>query len=244
MTRVLQRNIAPAPASDSAHRRQGAFDPMSKLQAMFAGLLGPSHNDKYAELIVALADKTVECARHFSRTEGKDLAGVIAFERQGDKLVDQVHEVLDDSFIMRFDIPEAMRLADELDNVLDGLRKTAMHVDIYKALLVKPHEDFRQLVEVTERIITRLRDVVAMLAEPRLKLPRVRDVATEIDEIESEADRITAQAERRLVAEYSPPNANRLQFLAWLRLYQLLEDATDHANHCAKLVLSLARKEA
>jgi hypothetical protein len=53
-----------------------------------------------------------------------------------------------------------------------------------------------------------------------------------------------AAAERKLVAEYMPAGANRLEFIAWDKLYQLLEQMTDEANHCAKLVLSLARKEA
>ena len=216
----------------------------ARLQSMFAGLFGASHNERFAELMTELANKTVECAVHFNKTDGRDLAGVIAFEREGDKLIDQIHEILDNSFILRFDIPDAMRLADELDNVLDGLRKTAMHIDIYKGLLTKQNQDFKQLCVVVEKIITRLRDVVLMLSEPRLNLARVREVATEVDNFESEADAIVALAERRIVAEYSPAGANRLEFLAWHTLYQFLEDATDHANHCAKLVLSLARKEA
>jgi uncharacterized protein len=218
--------------------------PLTKVSNMFSGLFGPSHNDRYAELMTALADKAVECVKHFNATDGKDLAGVIAFERQGDKLVDQVHEVLDNSFIMRFDISDAMRLADELDNVLDGLRKTAMHQDIYKALLTTDQTDARELGAIAERMIILLRDLVAMLGEPRLRVQRVREVVTVIDDLESDADRITALAERRLVGEYSVPSANRLQFLAWKELYAHLEEATDHANHCAKLVLSLARKEA
>jgi uncharacterized protein len=217
---------------------------MSKVQGMFAGLFGPSHNDRFAELMTALADKSVECVKHFNATQGKDLAGIIAFERQGDKLVDQIHEVLDNSFIMRFDISDAMRLADELDNVLDGLRKTAMHIDIYKSLLTKDHADVKELGVITEKMIMRLRDLVAMLGEPRMSLSRVRESVTIIDDLESDADKIAAVAERRLVGEYSPPGANRLEFLSFLKLYQLLEEATDHANHCAKLVLSLARKEA
>ena len=217
---------------------------MFKIPGVFAGLFGPSHNDRYAELMTALADKAKECAQHFQSTSGRDLTGIIAFERQGDRLVDQIHEVLDNSFIMRFDITDAMRLADELDNVLDGLRKTAMHIDIYKALLTKEPADAKELVAITEKMIGRLRDLVAMLGEPRLRLQLVRNAVTEIDELESDADRITALAERRLVGEYSPPGANRLEFLAWKELYEHLEEATDHANHCAKLVLSLARKEA
>ena len=217
---------------------------MIKLQGMFSGLFGPSHNDRYTELMTALADKSKECAQHFLATNGRDLAGIIAFERQGDRLVDQIHEVLDNSFIMRFDITDAMKLADELDNVLDGLRKTAMHIDIYKTLLTKDPADAKELSIIAEKMIGRLRDLVAMLGEPRMSVQRVRDAVTEIDELESDADRITALAERRLVGEYSPPGANRLEFLAWKELYEHLEEATDHANHCAKLVLSLARKEA
>jgi uncharacterized protein len=218
--------------------------PLTKVTNMFSGLFGPSHNDRYAELMTALADKTVECVKHFNATAGKDLDGVIAFERQGDKLVDQIHEVLDNSFIMRFDISDAMALSDELDNVLDGLRKTAMHQDIYKALLTTEQADARELGAIAEKMIILLRDLVAMLGEPRMRLARVREVVTTIDDLESDADRITALAERRLVAEYSVQTANRLQFLAWKELYAHLEEATDHANHCAKLVLSLARKEA
>ena len=217
---------------------------MFKLQGMFSGLFGPSHNDRYAELMTALADKSKECAQHFMATNGRDLAGIIAFERQGDRLVDQIHEVLDNSFIMRFDITDAMRLADELDNVLDGLRKTAMHIDIYKGLLTNDPADAKELGAIAEKMIGRLRDLVVMLGEPRMRVQRVREAVTEIDELESDADRITALAERRLVGEYSPPGANRLEFLAWKELYEHLEEATDHANHCAKLVLSLARKEA
>lgn len=218
--------------------------PLTKVTEMFSGLFGPNHNDRYAELMIGLADKAVECAKHFVATEGRDLDGIIAFERQGDKLVDQIHEVLDNSFIMRFDISDAMSLADELDNVLDGLRKTAMHIDIYKVLLTTEQADARELGAVAEKMIVRLRDLVAMLGEPKMRIQRVREAVTIIDDLESEADRITALAERRLVSEYSAPSANRLQFLAWKELYARLEEATDHANHCAKLVLSLARKEA
>lgn len=217
---------------------------MSKVQDLFAGLLGPSNSNRYAELMTALADKAAECAKHFAATNGRDLESIINFERQGDRITEQIHEVLDNSFIMRFDISEAMRLADELDNVLDGLRKTATHIDIYRGLLNKDPADARALGSIAERMIFRLRDLVAMLGEQRLKLSRIRETVTVIDDLESEADKIAATAERRLVGEYSPPGANRLEFLAWLKLYQLLEEATDHANHCAKLVLSLARKEA
>ena len=205
---------------------------------------GPSHNHAFTDLMGKLAQTSVECAEHFRKTKGQDLATVVDYERKGDAIVDQIHEILDDSFIMRFDISDAMSLADELDNVLDGMRKVAIHIDIYKPILNDLKPDAIELLEVAERMQKQLHEIVAMLAEPRLSLPRVRDLATKIAEDESVADKIAAAAERRLVAEYRAPSANRLEFIAWEKLYRLLEEMTDHANHCAKLVLSLARKEA
>jgi hypothetical protein len=46
------------------------------------------------------------------------------------------------------------------------------------------------------------------------------------------------------VSQYIEATANHLEFIAWEKLYQLLEEMTDEANHCAELILSLARKEA
>ncbi len=205
---------------------------------------GPSHNDKFASLMAQLAKTSVECANHFKATSGQDLAGIIDYEHKGDAIVDEIHEILDNSFIMRFDISDAMSLADELDNVLDGMRKVAMHIDIYKPILSQLKPDALELMDVSERMQGRLHEIVAMLGESRMSLPRVRDIATRIDEDEAIADKIASSAERRLVTEYSPPGANRLEFIAWEKLYRLLEEMTDHANHCSKLVLSLARKEA
>ena len=89
-----------------------------------------------------------------------------------------------------------------------------------------------------------MRELVAMLSAPRLELGRVREMSRPIDEAEAEADMLVAAAERQLVSKYRAQSANRLEFIAWQKLYALLEQMTDEANHCAKLILSLARKEA
>ena len=103
--------------------------------------------------------------------------------------------------------------------------------------------DVLELIELGEQMNIQVRDMAAMLSEPRLDLVRVRELANIVDAGESKADDIVAKAERQLVTEYSPAGANRLEFLAWEKLYNLLEQVTDDANHCAKLILSLARKE-
>lgn len=205
---------------------------------------GSSQNERFAELLMQLADTAVACASHFRQTGGEDLAGIIDFEHKGDAIVDDIHELLDNAFILRFDVADSMQLVDDLDNVIDGMRKVAIHIDIYRAIVTPLRPDALELFAIGERMVGGVRELVAMLSEPKLVLASVRERARPIDDAESEADQVVARAERQLVAEYSPPGANRLEFIAWQNLYALLEQMTDEANHCAKLILSLARKEA
>jgi uncharacterized protein Yka (UPF0111/DUF47 family) len=205
---------------------------------------GPSQTDRFAELLLQLADTAVAGAAHFRETGGLDHAGIIDYEHRGDAIVREIHELLDNAFILRFDIADSMRLADDVDNVIDGMRKVAIHIDIYRQLLAPLPRDAMELFSIGERMIGGIRELVAMLGAPRLSLTSVREKARELDEAEAEADKLVAAAERKLVAEYSPANANHLAFIAWDKLYQMLEEMTDEANHCGELILSLARKEA
>ena len=217
---------------------------MAFLSNLLKGLSGPSHNSQFAHLLLKLADVAVACAAHFRETAGQDLRGIIDFEHAGDAIVDEIQELLDNAFIFRFDVGDALRLTDDLDNVIDGIRKAAFHIDIYKPILNPLRPEALQLLAIEERMIGDVRRLVAMLSEKSLPLGIVRDLANVIDEGEAEADRIVADAERKLVAEYRPQGANRLEFIAWDKLYQLLEETTDEANHCGKAIASLARKEA
>ena len=238
----LQANvmIAAAPGRQHAARRLSVANGTGALASLF----GKSHNDRFAGLLSDLAGIGVACAKHFRETNGQDLAGIVTFERQADKIVDEIHELLDNSFIMRFDIPDAMRLTDEVDDVIDGMRRAATHIDIYKPFLSTLRAEAKELVTAGESAICALRDLIAMLSEPRLTLQRARDLARSINEAEYQADDIAARAERGLVQEYASDSANKLEFIALDKLYQLLEEMTDDAKRCGKLVVSLARKEA
>jgi uncharacterized protein len=213
-------------------------------QGALANLFGPSRNDQYAGHLKRLADVAQECAAHFLKTNGQDAQGTIAFEHRADKIVAEIHELLDNSFIMRFDIPDAMRLTDVLDDVVDGMRKVVLHIEAYNSYLWQLRPEAHDLMTLAAEMLVHVDKLVVMLGEPRLSLPRVRAEADIIDELESKADRLVSGYERSLVDEFGGPGKDVLGFIAWHQLFHLLEQITDDANHCARQILSLARKEA
>jgi uncharacterized protein len=217
---------------------------LHKMRGALAALLGASGNDQFATLLKRLSETAIECAKHFKETGGQDAKGVIDYEHKADAIVDQIHELLDNSFIMRFDIPDTMRLTDNLDDVVDGMRKVVLHIDAYKPLVAEMRPEVIELMALAETMMLDVDKLVAMLAEPKLSLARVRVLADKIDAAEGHADQLVSDYERKLVVQYSVAGANTLGFIAWHQLFHLLEQMTDDANHCAKLILSLARKEA
>jgi uncharacterized protein Yka (UPF0111/DUF47 family) len=214
------------------------------VQGMLATMFGPSRNDQYAQLLKDLSDVGIECARFFRKTEGQDKQGVIDLEHKADRIADAIHELLDNAFIMRFDIPDAMRLTDEMDDIIDGMRKIVLHVDAYKIYLGKMRPEALALMDLGSEMLLEVAKLIDMLAQPRLILADVRAVANRIDEMESQADSMVADHERKLVEEFAGPGKDVLGFIAWHQLFHLLEQITDDANHCGGLIVSLARKEA
>jgi uncharacterized protein len=214
------------------------------IQGAMATLFGPSRNDQYVALLKRLADIAQECAAHFLKTNGQDAEGIIAFEHRADRIVDEVRELLDNSFIMRFDIPDAMRLTDQLDDVVDGMRKVVLHIEAYKVHLSQLRPEAHELMELVASMLVHVDKLVMMLAEPRLSLSRVRVESDIINKLEGKADRFVSSYERKLVDEFAGSGKDMLAFIAWHQLFHLLEQITDDANHCARQILSLARKEA
>ncbi len=207
-------------------------------------LFGRSRSDRLVELLKALSQTALEGAAFFEKTGGGDAPGIIAIEHKADKIVEQIHELLDNSFIMRFDIPDSMKLTDNLDDVIDGMRKVALHMEAYAPFISELSPEAKEVFALGAAMLKDIDILIDMLAGPRLSLPRVREVTNRIDAAESKADQLVAVHERRLVAEYSAPGANAIGFIATHQLLHLLEQMTDDANHCANMVLSLARKEA
>ena len=71
---------------------------------------GPSQNDRFAQLLMQLADTAVACASHFRQTGGEDLPAIIDYEHRGDAIVDEIHQLLDNTFILRFDVAKTVNM--------------------------------------------------------------------------------------------------------------------------------------
>jgi predicted phosphate transport protein (TIGR00153 family) len=159
---------------------------------------------------------------------------MISIERRGDELTHSIMERLERAIITPFDREDIHALAERLDDVVDHIRAAA---------------DLVQLHQVTEPLDTTvtLSRLLARASEANVrlvaKLPKLRDMQVELDEIddlESEGD----SAYRQGLARLYSGEFEALTVLRWQDIVAQLEEALDGIEKVSDLVASIAVKHA
>ena len=212
-------------------------------QSPFNALFGRSSNIQVSEQLRELSVLAEKSATLLHSSEGNNITGIVALEREGDTIVRRIHECIDSAFILRFDKTDLEQLVSELDDIIDGIRKVANHKNIYATHLKTFRPEAKNLIKILEEMTVVVGGLIAMLGG-KLSLEEVRPEVQKLSKLERQADEMLTTAEKALVEEFSKEGANTIAYLGWHKLYRIIERATDHANHCGTFVLSMARKEA
>ena len=200
-----------------------------------------NRNDKQFTLLFC---QQVGCALKAAEALGKlfrsvpDIAPSLdiihAAEQEGDRLVDQVHQLLDSVFITKKITKEDInRLANQLDDILDDMYDAACFMSDYRIQEVE-QESYR-LVEIIEQMIHRLSVVTNALLH--LTTETLSESIAQMKALEEEGDRLRSSARKRT---YQSIDAKL--FIAWKDIDAKLEKVTDHCFYATDIIASIVRK--
>ncbi len=153
-------------------------------------------------------------------------------ERAADRVTAEVHRQLHKTFITPLDREQIHGLVNAMDDILDLLQDSSEVMALYD--LQKIGDDVLRLGEISVRCCERVQHVVTLL--PELKVAAVAESALkmceEIDQLESDADRVMRSAMSRLFRE--EPDVRELIKLK--AVYEHLESISDRCEDVANLV--------
>jgi hypothetical protein len=153
-------------------------------------------------------------------------------ERAADKITAEVHRLLHRTFITPLDRDQIHGLINALDDVLDLLQDTSEVMSLYDLQYLS--EDVVRLSEISVRCCERVQHVLTLL--PRLKDAAVAEsvlkTCEEIDQLESDADRVMRSAMSRLFRE----EPDTRQLIKLKAVYEHLESISDRCEDVANLV--------
>ena len=195
----------------------------------------------FFEMFNQHANRIVEAAHAFSNmvAEYSDVQKREAFnrevdnaERAADRITQEVNRALHKTFITPIDRDQIHSLINTMDDVADLIQDSAETMVLYDVHHMT--DDIVRLTDLSVKCCERVKDAVAMIG-------KVRDAATaeaalktceQIDQLESDADRVMRSAMSRLFRE-EPDVREVIKLKA---VYELLETITDKCEDVANLI--------
>lgn len=181
------------------------------------------------DLVHALATQPSEVAR---LTEEIDVV-----ERQADKITHETLAQLHKSFITPFDRDEIHELISGMDDILDIIQDVAESVSLYDIQWV-PQEAV-SLADVTARCCKDIAAVVQLL-DSMQNGPHILTICNQIDDFESDADRL----HRELMSKLFREEPDVRQVIKLKEIYELLESITDRCKDVAETIEAIVLENA
>ena len=207
---------------------------------MFFGKLLPREGN-FFDMFNQHADRIVEAAHAFSKLVAnyndpvlrqKYNQEVDSAEQAADRVTHEVNKAIHVTFITPIDREQIHALINTMDDIVDLIQDSAETMALYDVHHMT--EEIARLADLSLKCCERVRDAVNMLA--KVADPETAEAALktceEIDQLESDADRVMRSAMSKLFRE-EPDVREVIKLKA---IYVLLETITDKSEDDANVI--------
>jgi len=199
--------------------------------------------DRLFELLLGIAENMRDCADMFSDFKIDSSIDLMVFsekikdlESRGDSVVHETIVELNHSFITPIDQEDILMLAEQMDEVIDGMEDCSIFLYMYDVVkLDDTIENFRKYIRLS---CEELHSAIELLSERKLQL--IREHTIKVKSYEEMCDTIERQAIRALFEEYKDP----IDIIKRKDLYEMLENTVDACQNVAKALDSIVMKNA
>src|SRR5262245_56003542 len=195
--------------------------------------------DNHAKLIVEGAVALADLLRHYDTVEDR-AAGIKAIEdaeHGADRITHDTVQLLHTTFVTPFDRDDIHRLISRMDDVLDLIQDAGESLVLYDIKKVTP--EATQLSELLLRCSERVQSAVGLMAS-MADAPAILKICQEIDQLESEADKVMRDAISKLFRDEQDVR----QVIKMKAVYEALESATDKCQDVANVIESVVLENA
>jgi len=158
-------------------------------------------------------------------------------EHNADRITHQTVALLQTIFVTPLDRDDIHRLISRMDDILDLMQDAAETLNLYDVREVT--EPAIELAGILQTCCMRLQSAVALLNNMR-NAPEALKLCREIDNLESQADRVMRQAISKLFRD-EPDIRTLIKLKA---IYEMLEAATDKCQDVANLIENITLQNA
>lgn len=195
-------------------------------------------DEKFHELFSAHGERVAEAARKLNELMSsyvnvqEQVAAIRGVEKEGDKIVGEVHRRLERAFITPYDRQDIHDLTSNLDDILDAIQAAAETFVIYG--IEKPTDEAKEFTSILAAQGSQLSEALGKLSTHKGIQPHIATV----NDLEHRADGLLRSSVGRLFRENNSP----IEVIKWRDLYQQLEEAIDAAQGAGKVISRIIAK--
>lgn len=187
-----------------------------------------------ARKIVAAAKLLKEMLDNFSDPVSSHRA-IKEVEHNGDMQTHEIIRTLNRSFITPFEREDIYALASALDDILDVIDASALHIIVYH--IDEITAEAKELGFIILKACQAIEKAVSMLDDD---VKHIAEYCVEINSLEDEADHVRSNAISHLFEESKDP----IYLIKWKEIYENLEHVTDKCENAANIIESVVVKNA
>jgi predicted phosphate transport protein (TIGR00153 family) len=190
--------------------------------------------DRHGALIVEGADAVLELIRQYPDTDRRAvlIQRIGDVERSADKITHETVSLLHSTFITPFDRNDIHRLISGMDDILDLMQDAAESMHLFDIQTLPPAS--LRLAELLQSCAGKVHAGVGLLRSMD-NASRALALADEIDQLESEADKVERDGISLLFREEQDVR----QLIKHKNVYEYLENAIDKCQDVANVIESV-----
>jgi uncharacterized protein Yka (UPF0111/DUF47 family) len=164
----------------------------------------------------------------------KELAAEIRErEHEGDRIVHDIIQHLNQTFVTPIDREDILALASALDDIVDYTEEVADYLGLYR--IEAPMDQAISLAHVLSMSCQEIGKAIPLL---RGFKPEISEHTVEVNRLENEGDRITREA----VASLFDARIDPMVVIRWKDIFERLEAAIDSTEHVADILYGIVIK--
>lgn len=197
---------------------------------------------KFFDLFDQQAENVLEGAQLFNKIINTpeitrdNIDKMHAIEHKGDEINHNILNMLNESFITPFDREDILSLAQNMDNIIDGIYMITNRFYLYK--IFEPADESKKLASTIEKSVTAMTKIVKFLRNKK-NVKETLKQCVEVNRLENLADEIRDEAIARILNE---ANANPINVIKHKELIEEAEKVLDTCEYVANVVESIIVK--
>jgi predicted phosphate transport protein (TIGR00153 family) len=164
------------------------------------------------------------------------MAKLTALEHEGDKIIQELMEKLNTSFVLPFDREDAFELAQKLDNTLDYISGIIDRMIMYKA--AEPNETVIEMVNLLLQALSEQEKAFNMLDSIPKRKYDILECCERIKNLEREEDGLY----RNGLAQLFETETDPIKVIKYKEAYEHIETAVDYCEDVSDVITNICIK--